>query len=71
MTDAPAIKISKTAPAGATAVAELVFSDRIRKVPGLTKAVLDRAGFGGKVGETLVLHDGGAARVLVGAGARR
>ena len=69
MTDAPAIKISKTAPAGATAVAELVFSDRIRKVPGMTKAVLDRAGFGGKVGETLVLHDGGAARVLVGAGA--
>jgi leucyl aminopeptidase len=69
MSELLSVKIAKTAPAGATAVAVPVFADRLTKVEGVRKAALDRAGFGGKVGETLVLDDGEHARVLVGLGA--
>lgn len=68
MSEPLSVKIAKTAPAGATAVAEGVCSDRLTKVPGLKKAALERAGFGGRVGETLVLNDGERSRVLVGLG---
>lgn len=68
MSELLSVKIAKAAPAGATAVAVPVFSDRLTKVDGVRKAALDRAGFGGKVGETLVLDDGERARVLVGLG---
>ena len=63
-----AVKIAKTAPAGATAVAVPAYSDRLNKVPGVRKAAIDRAGFTGAVGSTLVLNDGEATRVLVGLG---
>ena len=68
MSELLSVKIAKAAPSGASAVAELVCSDRIGKVPGLRKAALERAGFSGKVGETLVLDDGEHARVLTGLG---
>lgn len=68
MSEPLSVKIAKTAPAGATATAVAVFADRLTKVPGVRKAALDRAGFSGRVGETLVLDDGERARVLVGLG---
>jgi leucyl aminopeptidase len=68
MSELLSVKIAKAAPAGATAVAVPVFSDRLSKVDGVRKAALDRAGFGGAVGESLVLDDGERARVLVGLG---
>ena len=68
MSELLSVKIAKVAPAGATATAVAVFADRLSKVPGVRKAALDRAGFSGKVGETLVLDDGEHARVLVGLG---
>ena len=68
MTEPLAVKIAKAAPAGATAVAVPVHSDRLQKVDGIRKAALDRAGFGGKPGQVLVLDDGQRARVLVGLG---
>jgi leucyl aminopeptidase len=68
MSEALAVKIAKTAPAGATAVAEVVYADRLTKVPGVRKAALERAGFAGKVGQTMVLDDGERTRVLVGVG---
>jgi leucyl aminopeptidase len=68
MSELLSVKIAKAAPAGATATAVAVFADRLSKVPGVRKAALDRAGFSGKVGETLVLEDGEHARVLVGLG---
>ena len=55
MSELLSVKIAKVAPAGATATAVAVFADRLSKVPGVRKAALDRAGFSGKVGETLVL----------------
>jgi leucyl aminopeptidase len=68
MSEPVAVKIAKTAPAGATAVAVTVLSDRLNKVPGVRKAALDRAGFTGVAGATLVLNDGESTRVLVGLG---
>lgn len=68
MSELLSVKIAKTAPSGATAVAVPVCSDRLNKVPGLRKAALDRAGFSGRVGETLVLDDGEGTRVLTGLG---
>lgn len=68
MSELLSVKIAKAAPAGATATAVAVFADRLTKVPGIRKAALDRAGFSGKVGETLVLDDGEHTRVLVGVG---
>ncbi len=68
MTEPVAVKLSKSVPSGATAVAVPVFADRLNKVEGVRKAALDRARFGGKPGESLVLDDGQRARVLVGMG---
>jgi leucyl aminopeptidase len=68
MSELLSVKIAKTAPSGATALAVPVCSDRLTKVPGVRKAALDRAGFSGKVGETLVLADGDGTRVLTGLG---
>jgi leucyl aminopeptidase len=68
MSEPISVKIAKTAPAGATAVAVPAFSDKLNKVPGVRKAALDRAGFTAQPGATLVLNDGEATRVLVGLG---
>lgn len=62
------VKIAKDVPAGATAVAEIVFADSLTRGTGLRKASLERSGFAGKVGQVLVLDDGERARVLLGAG---
>ncbi len=68
MSELLSVKISKDVPAGATAVAETVCSDALNKVPGVRRAAMDRSGFAGKVGQTMVLDDGERARVLVGIG---
>ena len=68
MSELLSVKIAKAAPTGATAVAVPVFADRLTKVDGVRKAALDRAGFSGRVGDSLVLEDGERARVLVGVG---
>ncbi len=68
-TDPLAVKVAKVAPSGATAVAELVAADSLGRVDGVRRSVLDRAGFSGGVGQTLVLEADGASRVLVGIGA--
>ncbi len=68
MSELLSVKIAKAAPGGATAVAEAVYSDRLTKVPGVRRATMDRAGFSGKVGQTLVLDDGDGTRVLMGVG---
>lgn len=68
MSEPLSVKIAKSAPAGATAVAEAVYSDRLNKVPGVRKAVLDRSGFRGQPGETMLLDDGETTRVLMGLG---
>ena len=65
------IKIAKVVPSGATAVAVPAYSDGLTKVQGVRKAALDRAGFTGAVGSTLVLNDGDSTRVVVGLGAFR
>ena len=66
--DPMAVRLGRTTPAGATAVAEPVFADRLGKVDGVRRVVLDRAGFRGRPGDVLELNDGSAARVLVGVG---
>jgi leucyl aminopeptidase len=68
MSAAPDVKLTKAVPAGATAVAVPVFSDRLGKVDGVRRPTMQRAGFGGKAGETLVLNDGERVRVLLGLG---
>ena len=70
MSELLSVKIAKAAPAGATAIAEAAYSDRLGKVPGVRKAALDRGGFAGGVGETLMLNDGERVRVLMGLGPR-
>lgn len=76
MTDEPtptsepmAVRLGRSTPAGATAVAEPVFSDRLNRVDGVRRGVLDRAGFRGAPGDLFELNDGATARVLVGVGA--
>ena len=64
----PTVTLGKAVPANAAAVAVPAFSDRLNKVDGVRKAVLDRAGFAGRVGQTLVLDDGDSARIVVGLG---
>ena len=68
MTEQMSVKIAKVAPAGATAVGEGVHSDRMTKVPGVRRAVMERSGFAGAVGQTMVLNDGEQTRVLMGLG---
>ncbi len=68
MSDQLAVKVAKTAPSGATAVAVTACSDRLSRVPGVKKAALDRAGFSGAVGSAAVFDDGATARVVVGLG---
>ena len=68
MSESPAVKVAKVAPAGATAVAVCATSDHLTRVPGVRKAVLDRAGFTGAVGTSVVLDDGQQALVVVGLG---
>ncbi|CAB4761847.1 MAG: leucyl aminopeptidase [Actinobacteria bacterium] len=62
------VKIAKTAPTSATAIAVTACSDRLGKIPGVRKAALTRAGFTGAVGTSLVLNDGESTRVLLGLG---
>jgi len=64
----PTVTLGKAVPANAAAVAVPAFSDRLTKVDGVRKAVLDRAGFTGGVGQALVLDDGDSARIVVGLG---
>lgn len=68
MSELLSVKIAKVAPAGATAVAVPAYADRLTKVPGVRKAALDRAGFSGGVGQTMVLDDGERTTVVVGLG---
>ena len=68
MSEQLAVKVAKTAPGGATAVAVTACSDRLTRVPGVRRAALDRAGFTGAVGTAAVLDDGERARVVVGLG---
>ncbi|MFM7063183.1 MAG: leucyl aminopeptidase [Actinomycetes bacterium] len=64
----PSVTLGRAVPASATAVAVPAFADRLTKVDGVRKAVLDRAGFAGRVGQTLVLDEGERARIVVGLG---
>ncbi len=64
----PTVTLGRSVPAGAAVVSVPAFADRLTKVDGVRKAVLDRAGFAGRVGQTLVLDDGDRARVVVGLG---
>jgi leucyl aminopeptidase len=68
MVDMLSVKVAAAVPSGATAVAEFAFADRLGKVPGVKKAVAERAGFTGKPGSIMALHEGDAARVVVGLG---
>lgn len=62
------VKVAKTAPAGATAVAVCAHSDGLNRVPGVRKAALERVGFTGAVGTSAVFDDGDRATVVVGIG---
>ena len=68
MTDALAVKVSGSVPAGATAVGEFAFSDRLGHITGIRKPAAERMGFTGKPGSTLVLNDGEQVRVVLGLG---
>ena len=68
MSDLIDVKVAKTAPAGATAVAVVAYSDRLGRVPGVRKAALDRVGFTGSVGSSATFDDGDRATVVVGLG---
>jgi len=68
VSDQIAVKVAKTVPAGATAVATCAFSDHLNRVPGVRKAALDRAGFTGSPGSVAVFDDGSQAIVVVGLG---
>ncbi|MCZ7630023.1 MAG: leucyl aminopeptidase [Microthrixaceae bacterium] len=63
------VKVSASAPAGATAVGEFAYSDRLGAIEGVTKAAVQRGGFEGKPGSVLVIADGDRVRVLCGLGA--
>ena len=69
--DTATVTLAKTAPASATAVSVVAFSDQLGKVDGVRRAVLERAGFGGTTGEALLLDDGETARIVVGLGATK
>ncbi len=68
MADPIDVKVAKTTPAGATAVAVVAHSDKLNRVPGVRKAALDRAGFTGSVGSVATFDDGDRATVVVGLG---
>ncbi len=68
MSDPVAVKIAKTIPGSATAVAVTACSDRLSKVAGVRKAAMTRAGFTGAAGQSLVLNDGDSTRVILGVG---
>ena len=68
MTEPVDVKVAKSTPSGATAVAVTAHSDRLNRVPGLRKAALERAGFSGAVGTTATFDDGERATVVVGLG---
>jgi len=63
------VTLVRSVPSSATAVAVPAFADRLGKVEGVRKAVLDRAGFGGQPGQSMLLDDGVQARVVIGMGA--
>ncbi len=63
-----AVKVSAAVPSGATAVGELVFSDRLGSIPGVSKAAAERSGFTAKAGSLMSLADGERVRVLCGLG---
>jgi leucyl aminopeptidase len=64
----PTVRAAKSAPSNASVLVECVASDRLTKVPGLRKSVLERAGFRGAPGTTVSFDDGETVRVLVGVG---
>ncbi len=68
MSDPVAVKIAKTIPGSATALAVTACSDRLSKVVGVRKAAMTRAGFTGAAGQSLVLNDGELTRVILGVG---
>ena len=68
MAELLAVKVSAAPPGGATAVAEFAHSDRLNRIPGVSKAVAERAGFSGKPGSLMALHEGDGARIVVGLG---
>jgi leucyl aminopeptidase len=68
MSEPLSVKVSRTVPSGATAVAVCATSDHLARVPGIRKAALDRAGFRGAAGTSAVFDDGGRATVVVGLG---
>lgn len=68
MADPVVVKVAKTTPGGATAVAVLAHSDHLSKVSGFKKSSLERAGFSGAVGSVATFDDGATATVVVGLG---
>ncbi len=68
MADPIDVKVAKTTPRGASAVAVLSHSDQLNKVPGFKKAALERAGFSGERGTVVTFDDGDTATVVVGLG---
>ena len=72
-TPLPTVKVASSVPAGATAVAEFAFSDRLNRIPGMGKAAAQRRGFSGESGSLLVIDggdesDSSAVRVVCGLG---
>ncbi len=68
MAELLAVKVSTGAPRSATAVGEFAFSDRLSRIPGVKKAVAERAGFTGDPGSRMALQDGDGTRVILGLG---
>jgi leucyl aminopeptidase len=68
MTDLLSVKVAAAAPSGATAVGEYVCSDRLNRIPGVKKAVVERNGFKGAVGTAVTLVEGDTARIVAGLG---
>ena len=68
MTELLSVKVAASAPSGATAIGELVCSDRLNRIPGVKKAVAERNGFTGAVGSLLRVAEGDTTRLIAGLG---
>lgn len=66
--DLPKVTLVRSVPSSATVAAVVAWSDRLGRVPGVRRSVLDRAGFAGAAGQTLLLDEGDRARVVLGLG---
>ena len=66
--DLPKVTLVRAVPSSATVVAVPAFSDRLGRVEGVRRAALERAGFTGAAGQSLLLDDGDRARVVLGMG---